>query len=62
MDPNRLDEILGDLKRNHPIVAAVACACATPIGAFDRWMRLPRFVGGTESGCTSTRRTAVVLV
>jgi L-2,4-diaminobutyrate decarboxylase len=36
MDPNRLDEILGDLrKRNHPIVAAVACACATPIGAFD---------------------------
>jgi L-2,4-diaminobutyrate decarboxylase len=36
MDPNRLDEILADLrKRNQPIVAVVACACATPIGAFD---------------------------
>ena len=36
MDPNRLDELLSDLrKRNRPIVATVACACATPIGAFD---------------------------
>lgn len=36
MDPNRLDELLSDLRRrNRPIVAAVACACATPIGAFD---------------------------
>ena len=36
MDPNHLDELLSDLrKRNRPIVATVACACATPIGAFD---------------------------
>jgi L-2,4-diaminobutyrate decarboxylase len=36
MDPNRLDEILRQLRaRNQPIVAAVACSCATPIGAFD---------------------------
>jgi L-2,4-diaminobutyrate decarboxylase len=36
MDPNRLDELLGDLRaRGQPIVAAVACACSTPIGAFD---------------------------
>jgi L-2,4-diaminobutyrate decarboxylase len=36
MDPNRLDEAL-TLQRaaNRPIVAVVACACATPIGAFD---------------------------
>lgn len=36
MDPNRLDEMLADLRaRRHPIVAAVACSCSTPIGAFD---------------------------
>jgi L-2,4-diaminobutyrate decarboxylase len=36
MDPNRLDDLLRSLRaRNQPIVAAVACACATPIGAFD---------------------------
>jgi L-2,4-diaminobutyrate decarboxylase len=36
MDPERLDEILRDLRAtNQPIVAVVACACATPIGAFD---------------------------
>lgn len=36
MDPNRLDELLGELRaRGQPIVAAVACACSTPIGAFD---------------------------
>jgi L-2,4-diaminobutyrate decarboxylase len=36
IDPNRLDETLRDLRsKNHPIVAVVACACATPIGAFD---------------------------
>ncbi|NOX53158.1 MAG: aminotransferase class I/II-fold pyridoxal phosphate-dependent enzyme [Planctomycetes bacterium] len=36
MDPNRLEELLRSLRReNRPIVAVVACACATPIGAFD---------------------------
>lgn len=36
MDPARLEEIVSDLKRrNQPIVAVVACASATPIGAFD---------------------------
>jgi L-2,4-diaminobutyrate decarboxylase len=36
MDPNRLDELLSQLRaRQQPVVAAVACACATPIGAFD---------------------------
>ncbi|MBI3861185.1 MAG: hypothetical protein HY290_04750 [Planctomycetia bacterium] len=36
MDPAQLDAILGDLRRaGHPIVAVVACACATPVGAFD---------------------------
>ena len=36
MDPNRLDEVLtAQRAANRPIVAVVACACATPIGAFD---------------------------
>ncbi|HID23730.1 MAG TPA: aminotransferase class I/II-fold pyridoxal phosphate-dependent enzyme [Planctomycetaceae bacterium] len=36
MDPDRLEERLRSLRReNRPIVAVVACACATPIGAFD---------------------------
>ena len=36
MDPTRLDETLKDLRRRGvPIVAVVAFACATPIGAFD---------------------------
>jgi L-2,4-diaminobutyrate decarboxylase len=36
MDPNRLDETLAALRAaGRPIMAAVACACATPIGAFD---------------------------
>ncbi len=36
MDPNRLDETLGDLRRRGtPIIAVAAAACATPIGAFD---------------------------
>ena len=36
MDPNRLDELLSDLRRNNRPVVAVACSsCATPIGAFD---------------------------
>lgn len=36
MDPNRLDETLGELRaKNIPIIAVSAAACATPIGAFD---------------------------
>ena len=36
MDPNKLHELLRDLrKQGRPIVAVSACACATPIGAFD---------------------------
>ncbi|MEE9602128.1 MAG: aminotransferase class I/II-fold pyridoxal phosphate-dependent enzyme [Thermoguttaceae bacterium] len=36
MDPQRLEETLRQLRvENRPIVAVVACACATPIGAFD---------------------------
>jgi len=36
MDPNHLDEMLRELRaKNQPIVAVVACGCATPIGAFD---------------------------
>ena len=36
MDPQRLDEELARLRdEKRPIVGVVACACATPIGAFD---------------------------
>jgi len=36
MDPNQLENTLRDLRaKNQPIVAVVACACSTPIGAFD---------------------------
>ncbi len=36
MDPNRLDEMLRELRAGgQPVVAVAACACATPIGAFD---------------------------
>ena len=36
IDPIRLDDQLRELRgRNQPIMAVVACACATPIGAFD---------------------------
>ncbi len=36
LDPNRLDETLTKLRTDGiPIVAVVACGCATPIGAFD---------------------------
>jgi L-2,4-diaminobutyrate decarboxylase len=37
MDVDRLEAQLSDLhQQNRPVVAVVACACATPIGAFDR--------------------------
>lgn len=36
IDPQRLDDVLRGLRaKNQPIVAVCACACATPIGAFD---------------------------
>lgn len=36
MDPAQLDKTLTRLKgEGHPVIAVVACACATPIGAFD---------------------------
>ena len=36
MDPKRLDQTLTELKAaGHPVVAVVACGCATPVGAFD---------------------------
>ena len=36
MDPQQLDAELTRLRAEHrPVVAVVACACATPIGAFD---------------------------
>jgi L-2,4-diaminobutyrate decarboxylase len=41
MDPVRLDAILGELHRaGHRIVAVAACACATPVGAFDPLERI----------------------
>jgi len=36
IDPQKLDEQLSRLRRaKRPVMAVVACACATPIGAFD---------------------------
>jgi L-2,4-diaminobutyrate decarboxylase len=36
MDPDQLDQTLENLRvAGQPVVAVVACACATPIGAFD---------------------------
>jgi len=36
MDPDQLDEMLQSLRASgQPVVAAVACSCSTPIGAFD---------------------------
>jgi L-2,4-diaminobutyrate decarboxylase len=72
MDPNRLDEALGELrKRKQPIVAVVACACATPIGAFDPlsdiadvcrrhdvWMHVDAAHGG--AACFSSRHRHLV--
>lgn len=36
IDPERLDETLGRLRREGtPVIAVVACSCSTPVGAFD---------------------------
>jgi L-2,4-diaminobutyrate decarboxylase len=72
MDPSRLDDLLGELRaENQPIVAAVACACATPIGAFDPlaeiadvcrrhdvWMHVDAAHGG--AACFSSRHRHLV--
>jgi L-2,4-diaminobutyrate decarboxylase len=37
LDPNQLEEVLRGLRaKNQPIAAVVACACSTPVGAFDQ--------------------------
>ena len=37
MDPGQLDDLLARLRNDDvPVMAVSACACATPIGAFDR--------------------------
>ncbi|MHB8897909.1 MAG: pyridoxal phosphate-dependent decarboxylase family protein, partial [Thermoguttaceae bacterium] len=67
MDPDRLDELLAGLRAGgQPIVAVCACACATPIGAFDPlkdvsdvcsrhgvWLHVDAAHGG--SACFSSR-------
>ncbi len=41
MDPMKLDTILGELRAaGNPVVAVAACACATPVGAFDPLERI----------------------
>jgi L-2,4-diaminobutyrate decarboxylase len=41
MDPARLDATLSELRAaGHPVVAVAACACATPVGAFDPLNRI----------------------
>lgn len=67
MDPGALDRILTQVRRNRrTVVAVVACACATPIGAFDTlpeiseicrrhdvWLHVDAAHGG--AACFSTR-------
>jgi L-2,4-diaminobutyrate decarboxylase len=41
MDPAKLEATLSGLRAaGHPVVAVVACACATPVGAFDPLARI----------------------
>lgn len=72
MDPARLDATLSRLRdEGHPIMAVAACACATPIGAFDRlhdiadvcskhnvWMHVDAAHGG--AACFSRRHRHLV--
>lgn len=72
IDPQRLDEQLGQLRAQHrPVVAVVACACATPVGAFDPladiaevcrrhgvWMHVDAAHGG--AACFSSRHRHLV--
>jgi L-2,4-diaminobutyrate decarboxylase len=72
MDPGKLDEMLGCLRaKNQPVVAVVACACSTPVGAFDPledvadvcrrhgvWLHVDAAHGG--SACLSPRHRHLV--
>ena len=72
MDPQQLDDCLRRLRAdNQPIVAVTACACATPIGAFDPldqiaevcrrhevWLHVDAAHGG--SACLSARHRHLV--
>jgi len=67
MDPNRLEDLLRQLQeQSRPVVAVVACACSTPVGAFDPldeiaevcrryrvWLHVDAAHGG--SACVSAR-------
>ena len=58
MDPQRLDERLGQLRRQgRPIVAVSACACATPTGAFTL-AEIAEVCRRHQVWLTSTRPTA----
>ena len=53
IDPLELDRLLGRLTaEGRPIVAVSACACATPIGAFDPLPRVADVCESTAPGCT----------
>jgi L-2,4-diaminobutyrate decarboxylase len=72
MDVGQLAEKLRDLRaKNHPIVAVAACACSTPVGAFDRlaeiaevcrryqvWLHVDAAHGG--AACLSPRHRHLV--
>jgi len=72
MDVRRLEELLRELHAgNQPIVAVVACACSTPVGAFDTldavadvcqrynvWLHVDAAHGG--SACLSPRHRHLV--
>jgi L-2,4-diaminobutyrate decarboxylase len=72
MDPQQLDEVLSTQRRqNHQVVAVVACACSTPIGAFDPleaiadvcahhgvWLHVDAAHGG--SACMSARHQGLL--
>ncbi len=72
MEPNRLDEMLRALRAaGQRVVAAVACSCSTPIGAFDPlpeiadvcrrhevWLHVDAAHGG--AACFSTRHRQLV--
>ncbi|MCU0960381.1 MAG: aminotransferase class I/II-fold pyridoxal phosphate-dependent enzyme [Pirellulaceae bacterium] len=72
MDPNRLQDLLAQLRaRGQDVVAVVACSCSTPIGAFDPlpeiadvcrrhevWLHVDAAHGG--SACLSPRHRDLV--
>jgi L-2,4-diaminobutyrate decarboxylase len=72
MDVEQLDRLLGELHaKNQPVVAVVACACSTPVGAFDRlddvaeacrrhgvWLHVDAAHGG--AACLSPRYRCLV--